>query len=173
MIRVTIRRADPDDARALSAFGRRVFHATFAAANEPGDLAAYLDEAYTEERQRSEIEDPSIATLVVEEDARLTAFAQVRAAVPPQAITGAAPIELWRFYVDPEFHGSGLASTLMTAVEQLALDRGARTLWLGVWEKNTRAQAFYRKHGFTVAGTQVFQLGSDPQRDLVMVKALS
>ena len=46
------------------------------------------------------------------------------------------------------------------------------TLWLGVWERNVRAQAFYRKQGFTVVGSQIFRLGSDPQRDLVMAKGV-
>ena len=47
--------------------------------------------------------------------------------------------------------------------------RGARELWLGVWERNARAQAFYRKHGFRKVGTQIFVVGSDPQTDDVML----
>jgi len=169
---VTVRRATAADAATLSTFGRRVFHETFAPHNEPHHLNAYLDEAYTEERQRSEIEDPSIHTLLIEENDQLLAFAQLRDAAPPPGVTVADPIELWRFYVDPARHGQGVAPILMTAVEQRARAQDARTLWLGVWEKNTRAQAFYRKQGFTVAGAQLFMMGSDPQRDLVMVKSL-
>jgi ribosomal protein S18 acetylase RimI-like enzyme len=61
---------------------------------------------------------------------------------------------------------------LMRAVEDAARARDAVTLWLGVWERNVRAQAFYRKQGFTVVGSQIFTLGSDPQRDLVMAKGV-
>lgn len=169
---MTVRSALPEDAARLSAFGRHVFHETFAPHNAPADLAAYLDAAYSEELQRAEIEDPSIDTLLVEEGDHLIGYAQVRAATPPTGVSLPAPIELWRLYVDPTRHGRGVAAILMTAVEQRALAREARSLWLGVWEKNTRAQAFYGKHGFTVAGSQVFMLGSDAQRDLVMVKPL-
>jgi ribosomal protein S18 acetylase RimI-like enzyme len=58
----------------------------------------------------------------------------------------------------------------MAAIEEAARSRGAGTLWLGVWERNVRAQGFYRKAGFTVVGSQIFVLGSDAQRDLIMAK---
>ena len=46
-------------------------------------------------------------------------------------------------------------------------------MWLGVWERNVRAQAFYRKHGFDRVGSKVFVVGSDPQTDLVMLCELA
>lgn len=167
-----VRRATLADASALTAFGRRVFGQTFEAGNDPGDLAAYLDEAYVEARQEDELADPSIETLLLDEDGTLIAFAQLRDRPPGAGVTGPRPIELWRFYVDFAWHGRGVAQTLMTAVEDAARSRGAGTLWLGVWERNVRAQAFYRKQGFTVVGSQIFTLGHDSQRDLVMAKSV-
>ena len=41
-----------------------------------------------------------------------------------------------------------------------------------MWERNERAQAFYRKHGFRKVGTQIFVVGSDPQTDHVMLREL-
>ena len=46
-------------------------------------------------------------------------------------------------------------------------------MWLGVWEFNPRAQAFYEKYGFYEVGRHIFQLGSDPQTDLLMQKDLN
>lgn len=169
---MTVRRARGEDAAGLTAFGRRVFGLTFGPENSPDDLRAYLETAYVEPRQAAEIADPGIATLLVEENGTLIAFAQLREAPPGDGVAGPHPVELWRFYVDPEWHGKGVASTLMAEVEAAGRQRGADTLWLGVWEKNTRAQAFYRKQGFTVVGSHIFQLGADPQRDLVMAKDL-
>ena len=169
---MTIRRATLEDVRALTAFGRRVFAVTFGADNTPGDLQSYLDGSYAESLQREEVADRRVETLLAEIDGTLAAFAQLRQGPAGEGVTGAKPIELWRFYVDPQWHGRGLARELMEAVETAARGRGARTLWLGVWERNLRAQAFYRKSGFTVVGTQTFQLGSDTQRDFVMAKGL-
>jgi ribosomal protein S18 acetylase RimI-like enzyme len=41
-----------------------------------------------------------------------------------------------------------------------------------VWERNARAQAFYRKWNFRTVGEHVFELGSDLQRDIVMERTL-
>ena len=167
-----VRRATLADAAALTAFGRRLFGQTFAPENSPDDLGAYLDETYVEARQLAELADPQVETLLVEDGEALIAFAQLREGAPGSGVTDERPIELWRFYVDFDWHGRGVAPLLMRAVEDAARARDAVTLWLGVWERNVRAQAFYRKQGFTVVGSQIFTLGSDPQRDLVMAKGV-
>ena len=44
-------------------------------------------------------------------------------------------------------------------------------MWLGVWERNFRAQKFYRKYGFVDIGAHTFTLGRDHQTDLLMAPA--
>jgi ribosomal protein S18 acetylase RimI-like enzyme len=60
----------------------------------------------------------------------------------------------------------------MRAVDGAARRRRAQSIWLGVWERNLRAQGFYRKCGFVAVGTQPFLLGTEQQVDNVMVRAL-
>jgi len=60
----------------------------------------------------------------------------------------------------------------MRAAADHARAAGARTLWLGVWERNPRAIAFYKKVGFIEVGTHTFVLGADHQRDLVLARPL-
>ena len=71
-----------------------------------------------------------------------------------------------------DWHGKGLAQALMDACIGELRRQNADAVWLGVWEHNPRAIAFYRKCGFTEVGEHVFVLGEDPQRDVVMVKPL-
>jgi len=170
---ITTRRATSADAATLTAFGRRVFSATFQADNTPEDLAAYLDAAYTLDRQLSEIADTAVDTLLCEADGDLAGFAQLRFGTAPDEVAGDTPIELWRLYLDPRWHGRGVAARLMVSVEEAARARGATTLWLGVWERNLRAQKFYEKQGFVPVGSHTFVLGSDPQRDVIMAKMLA
>jgi ribosomal protein S18 acetylase RimI-like enzyme len=169
---ITIRTATHADAGILARFGARTFRETFEPDNRPEDVAAYVDANYSEDRQRAELDDPARATLIAESSAGLAAFAQIRADDPPGCVAGPAPIELLRFYVDRAWHGRGIAHTLMSAVVAAARERGARTLWLGVWEHNGRAIAFYRKHGFRDVGSHEFVLGTDHQTDRVMVLPL-
>jgi ribosomal protein S18 acetylase RimI-like enzyme len=165
----TIRPALSSDVPALTSFGARIFRETFEPHNRPEDLAAYLEATYSEDRQRSELEDPNRATLIAESPDGIAAFAQLRAEKTPSCVTGPAPIELLRFYVDSVWHGHGLAALLMDAVISAALARQCRTLWLGVWEHNRRAIAFYRKRGFQDVGSHEFLLGEDRQTDRIMV----
>jgi ribosomal protein S18 acetylase RimI-like enzyme len=170
---ITIRPAVQADARALASFGARMFRETFEPDNRPEDVAAYVIATFTEDRQRAEMDDPARTTLVAESAAGLAAFAQIRAGDTPDCVSDPAPIELLRFYVDRAWHGRGLARTLMAAVVAAAEARGARTLWLGVWERNRRAIAFYSKYGFHDVGSHEFLLGTDRQIDRIMVLPLA
>lgn len=170
---VRIRAATVADAEALAGFGARVFSETFAADNSPDDTRLFLEATWHPELQRAEILDVALDTvLACDQHGGLAGFAQVRAAHPPAGIATRNPVEIKRFYVDKPWHGLGVARQLMDAVENHTRARDAHELWLGVWERNERAQAFYRKCGFEPVGTQVFVVGTDPQTDRVMLKIL-
>jgi GNAT superfamily N-acetyltransferase len=170
---VIIRLATPADADALAVFGERTFREAFGADNRPQDVDAYVRATYSAERQNAEIADPDRITFVGESDCTLTAFAQLRAnGYAPEFVAGPEPMELLRFYVDRPWQGRGVAHDLMDALVAAARARGARTLWLGVWERNPRAITFYGKHGFRDVGCQPFKLGGDDQTDRVMARAL-
>ena len=92
--------------------------------------------------------------------------------VSRSAAPGPAPIELKRIYVAKAWQGRRVAQALMDASLDAARARGARTLWLGVWERNPRALAFYEKYGFTRVGEQTFVLGNDEQTDWLFARVL-
>ena len=163
-----IRTATVSDAAAIAELAERTFRDTFAAHNDPDDLETYIAKAYGEAQQRREIESGTV-TLLVESDGELIAFAQlIRRASSPHG-----DVEIARFYVDKSHHGRGIAQTLMQETVETARALGGTTLWLGVWEHNARAIAFYVKCGFHDVGSQPFLVGSDLQTDRVMVRVIS
>jgi ribosomal protein S18 acetylase RimI-like enzyme len=164
-----IRRGAPSDAAALAEFAARTFADAFAADNRPEDMEAHLAKAYGVPQQTQELANPNVISLLALRDGSLIAYAQVRRNMPPACVTQPQAIELQRFYVDRSAHGSGIAATLMSAVREAALELGGRYLWLGVWERNRRAIAFYSKVGFTDVGSHEFYVGSDRQTDRVLV----
>jgi ribosomal protein S18 acetylase RimI-like enzyme len=168
-----IRPGRDEDASALAVFAERSFRDAFGTQNHPADLDLYLTKAYGERQQSAELRDPQVTTLVAEIDRQLAGFAQLRTGRPPDYVRGSNPIELWRFYVGRPWHGLGVAQGLMRAALDAARAQGADTLWLGVWEHNPRAQAFYRKCGFVDVGQQGFLLGTDTQTDRVMAHTLA
>ena len=97
----------------LAELARQTFYDTFAATNDATDMALHLAKAYGVPQQSGEIADPSISTLLAEEEGAVIAYAQLRDDHVPSCVTGPAPIELWRFYVSREWHGRGVARLLM------------------------------------------------------------
>jgi ribosomal protein S18 acetylase RimI-like enzyme len=164
-----VRRGIPGDANALAEFAARTFADTFADDNDPADMAAYLASAYGVRQQSAELEDPEVVTLLAVRDDVLVGYAQVRRQSPPACVTVERPVELRRFYVDRSEHGRGVARTLMEAAHAAARVLGGRHVWLGVWERNARAIAFYRKSGFVRVGSHDFFVGADRQTDDVFV----
>jgi GNAT superfamily N-acetyltransferase len=169
----TIRRAAVSDAPALAELAARTFTETFAEENSPEDLDAHLRSAYGVAQQTAELEDRDVVTLLAFRGEELAGFAQVRRKSAPSCVIGERPIELHRFYLARSAQGTGLAAPLMHAARAAAQELGGLHMWLGVWERNPRAIAFYLKTGFVSVGSHVFMVGSDPQRDLVLVSALS
>jgi len=170
---ILIRRATPADARSLAIFAERTFREAFGPDNDPDDVELYVHATYSAERQGAEIDDPERITFVGEDGGTLAAYAQLRLdSRAPDCVNGPAPVELLRFYVDRPWHGRGVAHALMNDVIAAARAHGAHTLWLGVWERNPRAIAFYGKHGFRDVGCVPFKLGGDDQTDRVMARAI-
>ena len=170
----TIRPALPSDAQNLSELAERTFRDAFSALNTPEDMDLHCATAYTPALQSAEIADPDVLTLVAESRGALVAYAQLRLhSATPACVDISPAIELQRIYVDQGFHGKGLAVELLAEVFWRAEQHGAAALWLGVWEHNPRAIRFYQRHGFVEVGDHVFVVGSDPQRDLLMVRRCS
>jgi diamine N-acetyltransferase len=164
-----VRRGEPGDAEILAAFAARTFVEAFGAANRPENLEAYVASAYGVAQQESELADPECATVLIHSGDDLIAYAQVRRHAPPACVSDESALELRRFYVDRPWHGQGVAQRLMDAVHEAARDLAGKSLWLGVWERNPRGIAFYRKTGWRDTGATTFCVGPDRQTDRVMV----
>jgi len=168
-----IRRAGIADAALLAELGARTFVETFAADNRPEDMAAYLATAFGPEQQVAELTDSHSTFLIAEVDGVAAGYAKIHPGRTPERVTGERPIELVRLYVSQVWLGRGVGAALMRDCLDEARRAGYQMLWLGVWERNNRALAFYRKWDFREVGKHIFQLGDDPQIDILMERPVS
>lgn len=167
-----VRRASTADAELLAELGARTFAETFAADNSPEDMAAYMAASFNVGRLTEELNDPSSLFFVAEVEGGAAGYAKLLAGEVPGGVEGERPVELARLYVSREWYGRGGGPALMRRCLDEARALGFETVWLGVWERNLRAQAFYRKWDFQEVGEHIFQLGSDAQRDVLMRRAI-
>ncbi|MGH9970195.1 MAG: GNAT family N-acetyltransferase [Pyrinomonadaceae bacterium] len=167
-----IRKAATADALLLAELGTRTFSDAFAADNTPEDMAAYLEASFSPHQIASELADPVSTFLIAEIDGIAVGYAMLHDGESPKEVGDENNIELVRFYVSGEWHGRGVAARLMQACLDEARRKLYRTLWLGVWEHNGRARAFYRKWKFQDVGEHIFRLGRDLQNDVLMSRTL-
>ncbi|MEY4926385.1 MAG: hypothetical protein RI894_821 [Bacteroidota bacterium] len=166
-----IRLATPNDAEALSAVMRQTFWDTYHTFNTLSDMTSYMKKSYSIAQQTAEINDVSIANIILENGGEIVAFAQIleKPADKPQIIPLNSAM-LARFYLTEALKGKGFAAELLEACLAETAKRGYNYLWLTVWQNNPRAIRFYEKQGFETIGTTVFTLGSDEQTDWLMLK---
>ena len=157
----------------LANLGRQTFVDAFGKDNNEADLNEYVDQAFNESTIRQELRDPNATFYIAYEDKIPVGYLKLRKGRGPDQLRAKRVLELQRIYVHQHAIGRGVGARLMQTAITQALRRNAEVLWLGVWEHNPTAMAFYRKWGFRVFGSYTFYVGQDPQTDLLMQKDLS
>jgi GNAT superfamily N-acetyltransferase len=170
---VTTRRAAPADAALLTSLGVTTFVDTYAADNTPGNMAMHLAASFSEALQRDELSNPCNTVFFAEIAGETVGYAMLREGPAPDVISGFDAVEILRFYAARQFIGAGVGAALMRRCLDEAAALGKRTIWLGVWEHNTRALVFYRRWGFINVGTQTFTVGHDVQTDYVLTRRIT
>jgi GNAT superfamily N-acetyltransferase len=170
---VTTRLATPADAALLAQLAATAFSDTFAADNTPENMALYVAAAFGEAIQRAELADTRNIFIVAELDGEVVGYAMLRDRPAPGSDDSADVIEIARLYAVKRLIGAGVGGTLMQKCLGEATARGKGTIWLGVWERNARAIAFYQRWGFADTGSLFFMLGRDRQTDRIMLRRVS
>lgn len=181
-VTTSLRPATPADADRLAALAAVTFPLACPPGSDPAAVAEHIRTQLSPEKFVAWTASAEHALLVAEGPdgaaGDLVGYALLVRGVPDDAdivaVVGDEPtVELSKIYVHPASQGTGVASDLMRA----ALDAAPalvpdKAVWLGTNGENARAQAFYRKHGFTFAGTRTYVVGGEAHDDVVMVRPL-
>ncbi|MEU1208834.1 GNAT family N-acetyltransferase [Nocardia sp. NPDC005825] len=171
---VAIRPAVADDADELAAVAAATFPLACPPGSTPEDMAAFIAQVLSADRFREYLGDDERAVLKAVLHGKIVGYALLNTMPPADphvaAVVTQRPVtELSKMYVLPGQHGNGVSAALMRAALEAARTGGDIAVWLGVNQENVRAQRFYTKHGFTVAGTKTFTVGSQLHHDYVML----
>lgn len=152
----------------LEKISRETFQETFADSNTQENMERYLRENLTHEKLGSEIANPDSSFYFAEIDTNVQGYLKINSGNAQSEKISDRSIEIERIYVSAEHHGKGVGKMLLDHAMTIALEKNADQVWLGVWENNLRAIAFYRKNGFEGFDQHVFMLGDDKQTDILM-----
>jgi len=174
---IPVRAARTTEAAELAAVAAETFPLACPPTADPADISATIEANLSERRFADFLADPGRVVLVATDDDRIVGYSMLIRGIgddPDVAASVAArpAVELSKMYVLASHHRTGAATALMAHGVDWAARDGAAAVWLGVNRNNERAQRCYRKHGFQVAGTRTFRLGSSDEADFVMVRPL-
>jgi diamine N-acetyltransferase len=168
-----IRRATLDDAQALTDFGRETFFDTFGHLYPKEDADFFVAQRFSLTRTCQDLSEKGREMHLAFDGMRLVGFLDCGALGLPVDAPKPNALELYRLYLDHSAKGSGLANILMDIAISWARASGATALYLGVYCDNTRAQAFYRRHGFEIIGAYQFKVGNTLDDERIMELILS
>jgi len=166
-VMIQIKQAGLSDAALIAEISRETFYETFAAYNTKSDMDKFLSEQFSKEQLIAEVGKEGYTFLLAYADNTPAGYTLMKESAHAD-LPGENVIEISRLYARSSFIGKGVGQSLMEAAIAKAKELQKNHIWLGVWEHNHRAIAFYKKFGFEKFSEHDFVLGDDVQRDWVM-----
>lgn len=157
----------------LQEISKKTFFETFASSNTAEDMDKYLQTSFSSEKLSSELNNPDSLFYFAVADTKVIGYLKLNIGQAQTEMLAENALEIERIYVLQDFLGKKIGQILYQKALQVAQAKQVPFVWLGVWEKNTRAIAFYQKNGFVVSGKHIFKLGEDEQTDFIMKLAFS
>lgn len=164
--------ASLSDATSLRNLMEQTFIDTYAVFNTPENMQKQIAERFGLVQVQQELQDANVQYLLVKQNERLIGFTKLVKDHSAKGLEGQKVVEIERIYVARTHHGKKLGAKLMQACLNWSKEEGFTTVWLGVWEHNQKALAFYQKMGFQRFGEHVFVLGTEVQNDFLMKKEI-
>jgi ribosomal protein S18 acetylase RimI-like enzyme len=168
MTAIDIKKVTLTELDQLQKIGRQTFYETFSAGNSEGNMKKYLDEGFSNEKLTTELNDKNTEVYFATLDHNVIGYLKLNFGPSQTELQDDKALEIERIYVLKDFHGKNVGQLLYDKAIQVARQKNADYVWLGVWEENPRAINFYKKNGFVEFDKHVFELGDDEQTDIMM-----
>ncbi|WP_066392981.1 GNAT family N-acetyltransferase [Neobacillus mesonae] len=167
-----LKKCSLEDLLKLQEISYETFTETFKDQNSPENLSAYLERAYNLKQLEKELSNISSQFFFVYFNDEVAGYLKVNTNDAQSEEMGDESLEVERIYIRSKFQKHGLGKYLLNKAIEIAMERNKKKIWLGVWEKNENAMAFYKKMGFVQTGAHSFYMGDDEQTDIIMTKTL-
>ena len=169
---IEIKKCSVEDLQALQEVSIETFYDAFKDQNSSESMEAYLEKAFNLEKLALELSNISSQFFFVYFNDEVAGYLKININEAQSEEMGNESLEVERIYLKTKFQKHGLGKALLNKAIEIATERGKKKVWLGVWEKNESAIAFYMKMGFVQTGAHSFYMGDEEQLDFIMTKAL-
>ena len=172
MENIEITRVTPAEIKLLQTISQQTFSETFSAANSSEDMQKYLAGAFSVEKLTAELNDKNTEFYFARLHNQVIGYLKINTGASQTELHDENALEIERIYVVKSFQSMGIGKILLDKAIEVALHKKKEYIWLGVWEKNEKALAFYKKNDFVIISEHSFFMGDDEQLDYIMKKDL-
>ncbi|WP_163580856.1 GNAT family N-acetyltransferase [Gracilibacillus saliphilus] len=169
---INIRQCTFEDLYKLQEISYETFNETFKHQNSPENMNAYLEKAFNVKQLEKELSNVSSQFYFVYFHNEIAGYLKVNTNDAQSEEMDDDSLEIERIYIKSTFQKHGLGKYLLDKAMEIAIEQNKQIVWLGVWEKNEKAIAFYQKMGFVQTGIHSFYMGDEEQTDFIMSKTL-
>ena len=158
----------PSEINALQKISKETFVEAFSNQNSEVNMRKYLEENLSIQQLTNELLNSESSFYFARINDKIIGYLKVNFGKAQTDFKEDDSIEIERVYVLSEFHGKDVGKKLLDKAIEISREKNAKSVWLGVWEKNYKAIRFYQKNGFVEFGKHPFILGDDIQTDILM-----
>ncbi|MDV7767486.1 GNAT family N-acetyltransferase [Peribacillus sp. CSMR9] len=169
---INIKKCTLEDSRKLQEISYETFNETFKHQNTPENMNAYLERAFNFKQLEKELSNTSSQFFFVYFNNEVAGYLKINTNDAQSEEMGDESLEIERIYIKDKFQKLGIGKCLQNKAMEIAMEHNKKKIWLGVWEKNENAIAFYKKLGFVQTGAHSFYMGDEEQIDFIMTKTL-
>ncbi|GMK37161.1 spermidine/spermine N(1)-acetyltransferase [Paenibacillus sp. CCS19] len=169
---IDIKKCSIDDLSILQEISIETFTDTFRDHNSPDNMTAYLDKAFNLPQLEQELSNAASAFYFIYFNNEIAGYLKINTNEAQTEPMGDDSLEIERIYVRMIYQKQGLGKYLIDKAIEIASDFNKKKVWLGVWERNERAIAFYAKLKFVQTGAHAFYMGDEEQIDFIMTRLL-
>ena len=169
---IKIKKCNHEDLDILQEISIETFNDTFKDQNSPENMKAYLERAFNAKQLEKELSNTSSQFFFVYFNEAVAGYLKINTNEAQSEEMGDESLEIERIYIKTTFQKHGIGKYLLNRAIEIAMERNKKKIWLGVWEKNENAIAFYKKMGFAHTDSHSFYMGDEEQIDFIMIKTL-
>lgn len=167
-----IEKCEKDNLDLLIEISRETFISTFEDSNTEENLKEYIEKAFNKNKMYEELLNENSVFYILYDDKIPVGYLKLNEGEGQSDIKDLNSLEIERIYVVKKFQSMGIGKILLDKAIEVAINKKKEYIWLGVWEKNEKALAFYKKNDFAIISEHSFFMGNDEQLDYIMEKDL-
>ena len=168
MFDLQIKKATLSDLPLIEMISVQTFTETFAAVNTSANLANYITSKLNKEILKKELQNKHSSFYLASKSGTIAGYLKVNWGTAQTESLQGDSLEIQRIYVLEDFKGKNIGQLLLMEAIAIAKSKKLEYIWLGVWENNHRALAFYKKNNFITFDTHTFTMGEEFQTDLLL-----